>query len=118
MKRMVKRYFPRDEIASMGARIEGILFDNKITYKNQKILEYANAYLLFRKSKDSKERDYYQKEIEVLKKKLYLAKALEDTQIYALNLWLRGSRENEYQELNEKDLNFLYERIKDKLNPP
>ena len=114
MKRMVKRYFPRDEIASMGARIEGILFDNKITYKNQKILEYANAYLLFRKSKDSKERDYYQKEIEKLRKKLYLS----DDQIYALNLWLRGSRKSEHQELNEKDLNFLYERIKDKLNPP
>lgn len=111
-KTQKKKIFPSEEIKKMGGRVEAILFSKNIESYDLIILEYVKACLLFRKSENKEEMDFYHKKSKELEKKLPLS----EEKIYALALWARGSRQNENQILTEEEFDRLYERVTDKLD--
>ena len=105
-------FLPLNKILDMGARVEAALFNNNISKEDKKILEYLKEYLLFRKKILSGE---INPSTESLNEKMNgLRVSKED--LHALNMWARGSRKRKDDVFNKDELDFLYERIEEKLS--
>ncbi len=102
--------FSEKEVANIGARVEGILFEANPLWQNVRILEYLRIYIEFRKATQENIK-FSMEKLDDAKKRL----TLREEQVYALNLWARGSRKNAKDILTEGELDFLYERICKKL---
>ncbi len=107
----VSTEFPQEDVLNIGAQIEGILFQSNTSQQNVCILEYLREYIIFRKTTQVKNNLYSLEKLNALREKMKLC----EKQVYALNLWARGSRKNINQTLSERELDFLYERINRKL---
>ncbi len=107
-----KTEFPQEEVLKIGAHVEAALFEESPSLQNIRILEYLEEYIRFRKNTAERNNDFSLIRLKELEERMDLQKK----EVYVLNLWARGSRESIDQTLSEIELDFLYERIKNKLN--
>ncbi len=104
--------FDREKVIKMGTLVEAALFNKNNSSDEINLLRYAKEFIDVRRScllgKDTDDLITSLKE-----KKISLNKNVVD--IDALNMWLRGSRNNDKDALKQYEEEALYERLQQKL---
>ncbi len=112
--------FPTERVLRMGEMAEKLLSKEELNEEERNTLLYMKAFLQFRlleiKRKDSN--NFFQsddnphlKKVEKYVKEINLSRE----NLFALNMWLRGSREKEGELFEERDLLALLERVENSL---
>ncbi len=103
--------FPRKKVIAMGEVIERVLEKKTPSREEKDLLEYARVYLLFRKYLFSEKKNPYLRQLYEAEKKLDIGR----DSLLALNLWLRGSRNNLEEFFPKEELCSLLSRVRSKL---
>ena len=110
--------FPIEKIFEVGDSVETILLKEDASLQDIRLLEYLEAFLLFRENYGKKEEGFYEESLNKAKEDL----AMSDEDFVALNLWARKMLDNENSPYHSPQIETLYERISKKLeivkNPP
>ncbi len=103
--------FPVEKVSEMGDFIENILLKENIPSGDIKILEYIDAFLLFRENFNKEGEGFYEKSLNEAKENLNMSR--ED--LIALNLWIREVLNKEKIPQRSSQTETLYERVREKL---
>lgn len=118
MKRGRLDDFPIEKIFEVGDSVETILLKEDASLQDIRLLEYLEAFLLFRENYGKKEEGFYEESLNKAKEDLNMS----DEDFVALNLWARKMLDNENSPYHSPQIETLYERIRKKLeivkNPP
>ncbi len=104
--------FDKEKVNRMGTLVEVALFNNNNSNDEINLLRYAKEFIDVRRScllgedTDILVANLKEKEISVNTKII---------DIDALNMWLRGSRDNDKDSLIKNEEDVLYERLQEKL---